>query len=275
MSLIKPAPVLCIALAPNQVAFAFKSGRRFVAETAWHQACDNPEGHWKNALALLQSGLQEAPELASATPVCISLASRWCQMLRLPWSDALLTPVSAQRFLQNQYMSLYGEQARDWKIELDDAPYGVARMACALEADLLSACEELAQNFGLHLRSVEPLLSLAWRSTLALPGPRVSAFALIEAERLTLAQTQDGRILQCHSEYWQGNWPQALRHSWQRYCLREPHLSEVQQVALLNLSGQPQKIDAGELGSPFTAVQLHSADLAPSFSALLCQRQES
>ncbi|MBI3229495.1 MAG: hypothetical protein HYZ45_04695, partial [Burkholderiales bacterium] len=142
MSLIEFDPTLCIALAPQQVSLALRKGTGFDAASAWHQACDNnPEGLWQNALGLLRTGLQEAKQLKAGTKMQITLASRWCPMLRLPWSDALMRESAAQRFVQNQFLALYGDVAREWHTVIDDAPYGRPRLACALEQALLQALQ--------------------------------------------------------------------------------------------------------------------------------------
>ncbi len=271
MSLIEFDPVLCIALAPQQVSLALRKGTRFVPESAWHQACDNVEGQWQNALALLRTGLLETPGLQAGTKIHITLASRWCQMLRLPWSDALMHPQHAQRFVQNQFLAMFGEIARDWQITLDDAPYGQARLACALDSALLAALQQLAQDFQCSLASVEPLIAPAWRSAAKLVGKKVAALAVIEADRICLAQIEAGRIFHVHSEYWAEaqTWPQALRQAWQRASLREPQLAELGKVAVLNLSGHAHR---PEISSPFHLIHIANPDLAPGYAALVCQR---
>lgn len=271
MSLIESNRQLCIALAPQQVSLALRKGANFIASSAWHQACDNLEGHWQNALALLRTGLADIKGLPAGTEMHITVSSRWMQTLRLPWSDALMQPQAAQRFVQNQYVALYGEIARDWQITLDDAPYGKARLACALEINLLEALQQLAQDFQCELVSVEPLSAPAWRSAARILGKNARALALIETDRICLAQIEAGRIVQVHSEYWAQatTWPNALRQCWQRACLREPQLAELTQVPVLNLSAQAHRID---IASPFHMIQLANPDLPPGYAALVCQR---
>lgn len=270
---------LCVYLAPEQVCFAMRHGKQFTLDSCWHQDCDNPEGQWQNALALLQSGLQQSSKLPSRCALEVSVGGRWCQYLRLPWSEAMLQPASRQRFVQNQFLALYGEVVRDWQFCLDDAPYGAPRLVCGIEQALLASLQELAQGFELQLRVVEPLLVQAWHSILRLQGREVAAFALIEGERLTLAQTMQGRIIHAHSQYWHtahndANWAQALTQAWQRACLREPELALIGQashagvVPVLNLSGQALR---GELSAPFQLVQMARSVLPPAYAALLCQ----
>ncbi len=271
MSLIEVGPQLCIALAPQQVALALRKGTHFIPSSAWHQACDNHEGHWQNTLALLRTGLADSKDLPANTRMHITVSSRWMQTLRLPWSDALMQPQAAQRFVQNQYVALYGEIARDWQITLDDAPYGKARLACALENSLLDALQQLAQDFQCDLASVEPLIAPAWRSAARLVGKKARALVLIEYDRICLAQIDAGRIVQIHSEYWAQatTWPTALRQCWQRACIREPHLAELNHVPVLNLSAQAHRVD---VANPFHVIQLANPELAPSYAALVCQR---
>lgn len=289
--------VLCLHLGSDSFAAVQRQGRQFDVASSHFQAVANPGQAWEVVLAELQSWLRHAPAGFQGLPLRISLASRWCQMQSLPWSDALLTPASAARFLQNQFVAAYGEAARDWIISSDDAPYGEPRMACAIERDLHDALQALGQELnpgapsaasmgsgaGKHaslagsgsrppvaaLQALEPVVAQAVRAMLARVGRR-EACAVIEPGRFSLFLLQKQRIVGVQTQACSGNWERELAASWMRWTLRQPELAQIRQVALLNL-GVPAT-PAATLAAPFEAVLLPDFNLPANLASLSCDR---
>ena len=186
------------------------------------------------ALAALRGWLEQ--DGGKKLPLAVSLASRWCAMLMVPWSGALLERTSAQRFLHSQFAAVYGDGARAWRLAADDAPYGKPRLACGIDGDLLQGVQDAAAAHGRRCLSIEPIVGPAWRS---IAGSKPAAFALVEAGRLLLATTSGGRITALHSQSCAIAWGDELDRAWRRWNLRAPQLDAIEQVALLDLSGAP------------------------------------
>jgi hypothetical protein len=253
---------LCVALAPEQITLAIRSGKRVLPDTAATIALDHPEGHWQGAVAALRSWLQQPGHAAAGLPLAVSLSSRWCQLMMLPWSDALLSPDEGRRFAQAQFAATFGDAAHGWRITWDDAAFGKTRLACAIEGDFYDALSELAQECGHYLVAVESALSIAGR---AVGEHRPAAFALQERGRVVLAQLEKGRIVGVQAQPCRGNWTGELSQAWQRWSLRSPELGHIRSVALVRLDDTPAH---GPLSEMFDAVRLPLYTLAPGFAAV-------
>ncbi|MCX7292301.1 hypothetical protein [Janthinobacterium sp.] len=242
MSLIERVTraTLCLHLAPHGLDGVLRRAGRPVADSAFHVPILNPGASWEVALASLRGWLEQHNE--KKLPLAVSLASRWCAMLMVPWSGALLDRASAQRFLHSQFAAVYGDGARAWRLAADDAPYGKPRLACGIDAALLQGVQDAAAAHGRRCLSIEPIVGPAWRSiaTVKPAGSKPAAFALVEGGRLLLATSGGGRIAALHSQSCGAAWGEELDRAWRRWNLRAPQLDAIEHVALLDLSGEPQ-----------------------------------
>ncbi|WP_219115456.1 hypothetical protein [Janthinobacterium sp. UMAB-56] len=227
---------LCLHLAPHGLDGVLRRAGRPDAASAFHLPILNPDASWEVALAALRGWLEQ--DGGKKLPLAVSLASRWCAMLMVPWSGALLDRSSAQRFLHSQFAAVYGDGARAWRLATDDAPYGKPRLACGIDAALLQGVQDAAAAHGRRCLSIEPIVGPAWR---CIAGGKPAAFALVEAGRLLLATTGAGRISALHSQSCGAAWGEELDSAWRRWNLRAPQLDAIEQVALLDLSGVAQK----------------------------------
>jgi hypothetical protein len=231
---------VCLHLAPHGLDGVLRRAGRPLPDSAFHLPILNPDASWEVALAALRGWLEQHNE--KKLPLAVSLASRWCAMLMVPWSGALLDRSSAQRFLHSQFAAVYGDGARAWRLAADDAPYGKPRLASGIDAALLQGVQDAAATHGRRCLSIEPIVGPAWRSIAGgkPAGSKPAAFALVEAGRLLLATTSGGRITALHSQSCGAAWGEELDSAWRRWNLRAPQLDAIEQVALLDLSGVPQ-----------------------------------
>ncbi|MGV8866420.1 MAG: hypothetical protein ACOH2S_05830 [Janthinobacterium svalbardensis] len=237
MSLIERVSraTVCLHLAPHGLYGVLRRAGRPVADSTFHLPIANPEASWQVALAALRGWLEQHNE--KRLPLAVSLASRWCAMLMVPWSGTLLDRSSAQRFLHGQFAAVYGDGTRAWRLAADDAPYGKPRLACGIDGALLQGVQDAVAAHGRRCLSIEPIVGPAWRS---IAGGKPNAFALVEAGRLLLATTSGGRITALHSQSCGAAWGEELDSAWRRWTLRAPQLDAIEHVALLDLSGVPQ-----------------------------------
>ena len=242
MSLIErvAGTTVCLHLAPQALHGVQRRAGRPIADSAFHLPIANPDASWDVALASLRGWLEQ--DSGKKLPLAVSLASRWCALLMVPWSGALLEKGSAQRFLHSQFGAVYGEGARAWRLAADDAPYGQPRLACGIDAALLQGVQDAAAAQGRRCLSIEPIAGPAWRSiAVGKPaGSKPAAFALVEAGRLLLATSSGGRITALHSQSCDTAWGEELERAWRRWNLRAPQLDAIERVALIDLSGAPQ-----------------------------------
>jgi len=228
---------LCLHLAPQELRGVVRRAGRPLAGSAFQLAIANPVSSWEVALAALRHWLEQDNGSTKKLPLAVSLASHWCAMQVLPWSSALLSQASAQRFFLSQFSAVYGDNARSWRITADDAPYAQPRLACGIDTALLQGLQDAATAQGRSCISIEAIVGPAWRSIAA---GKPAAFALVEAGRLLLATSSKGRITAIHSQPCATAWGDELERAWQRWSLRTPQLDAIEQVALIDLSGAPQ-----------------------------------
>ena len=250
---------LHVLLAQQQLSCVVRQGRRAIEGSAQQVALVNPGAHWQPSLEALRVLLTESATAWAGLPLEISLSGRWSHMAFAPWSDALLSEPGAAHFLRSQLTALYGDAARGWHVVADDAPYGQARIVCGMDATLLQALKELADDCGHPCRVIEPLLCTALRSLPAEESrARAAALALIESGRITMAALDRGRIVAIQSQPASGAWRQELPQAWQRWTLRVPELAAIKHVAVVAMGSSPGI-------APGAIVQLVADTLPPRF----------
>lgn len=223
---------ITVALAPEMLSAVVRSGRRIVAHSEIKIDGARADGGCEGALAAFRAYLARTGLALRGVPVAVGISTRWCQLAMLPWSDALLHGETAPRYRQAHFAAIYGDAARDWEIVCDDAPYGQARLACAIERAFLGGLRECARANGHPWASVESVLTMAGRA--AAPG-RQQAIAVIEPGRVVMASFRHGRISAVQAQACRGPWHAELPPAWQHWMLRAPELGEVAQVALVSL----------------------------------------
>lgn len=240
--------LLCVALAPGQLTAVVRRGGRIVNDSAVTIALGEP--NWQGVLGAFQALLKQH---AAPMPVAISLSARWCHFAVLPWSDALLDAGSAQQFIALQFGATFGDAARNWEVQCDDAPYGQPRLACAIERDLAQGLQHIANECGYHCVGIEPQLAAAGR---AIAADKPQAFAVVEPGRIVLAALENGRISAVQAQPCRDGWHAELSQAWQRWTLRSPELGGIAAVALVNLgaaatgAGLPRNFHSAALASP-------------------------
>jgi hypothetical protein len=245
---LRSAFVLRVYLGPQQLASVLLHGSSELPGSAQCVELDNPGGHWQAAIEALRGQILQARVTAAPADLTleISLSSRWCQLVLAPWSDALLSPPDAARFLQTQLAALYGDLARTWQIVADDAPYGHPRTVCGTDALLIEALKALAADQSCRCQIIEPALAtaqtaLAASRTRTAAGPAHSrkvphALAMVEAGRITMVTIQSGHITAIQSQPCGLTWQLELPQAWQRWTLRAPELAAIESVAVIDLS---------------------------------------
>jgi hypothetical protein len=260
---------LCVGLAPDHVAGVVRRGRRFTDKGAFRDAVDPDEGGWHAVLGKLRERMLQPDRAGRGLPVSVVLSSRWCRMMMVRWSDALMKREQAQRFLQSQYLALYGEAAREWTVVADDAPYGQPRLTCAIETDLLQSLRQVLREGGHACLSIEPAVPLSWRLLAGPRGSPVKAFAVVEAGRLSMAGIAHGRISAIQSHSLVQPWQRELARAWQRWVLRAPELGVVKEVMVFNLTAEAPE---GDLPAPFKVASVPAHGLSPVFNFVACSR---
>lgn len=256
-----------IGLAPRQLISVISQRKKAIVGTAASRSVDNPRNDWKPLLDEMRNFLQDANRSSTKTSsLGIFLSSHWCKTMMVPWTDSLLKKEVAEQFLISQYAAVYGEEAKNWIIISDDAPYGEPRLTCSIEKDLWQALQQTATENKKKCRLIEPVFSAGWRTISCLSGKAVKAFAIVEEGRLTLGRATQGKITAIFSQSATTEWPQDLIRGWQRWQLRTPYISETTEIHVLNLT---ETYSEFVLPSPFKQIAIPDAGLSTVYSYMV------
>lgn len=253
MSLIKrlfapgASPHQTILITPHYLLSVLRCQQRIIEGSA-RQLTVPHAGSWQASVETLRTLLQQNETHPLRPPLEISISGRWSQLVMAPWSAPLLSPDTAQAFLQLQLMALYGEAVQHWQITSDDAPYGQPRLVCGIERALLQALRDVVSQTGHRCDHIEPVIgsllrTLSLARTPLLPAARRAAplatpqaLAIIETGRLTIATLEQGRVTTVQSQPVSEAWRTELPQAWRRCSVRTPQLASIEQVAVVNLT---------------------------------------
>ena len=194
-------------------------------------------------LAALNATLQALPALAGVHGRCqmrVLVAETWLGTVTLPWSDAMRERRAALGHARARLGAAgFSTTAAD-TLRIDDAPFGVPRLALAYPAGLLAALAQLAARNAASLVSVLPLTVAGWNAAQRERAPR-PVLALAGAGILAIARTGGGRLQELTVRAASGTAApaQEMRQLWQRQCLRDPQLVALGEPDLLDLGGSP------------------------------------
>ena len=175
------------------------------------KAIELPTGEdWRVAVDALPA-LLKAHKSREASVV---LADQFARYALLPWNEAVKTPEQWLALARHRFSALHGAVSADWDVKITEtAPMG-ARLACAVDRELI---ERLAAAFvasGVNLVSVQPFLVAAFNRIRKTIGNGACWIVVEEPGRLTLALIQRGAWVAIRSrrsdERWRMQLPEIL-----------------------------------------------------------------
>jgi len=172
VSRLFPEP-LHVRLAPGEIALGAK---RYPCDPAFGQE------PWHGAIEALKS----IPFPRSR--VTVVLSNHFVRYALVPWSDALSTPAEEEAYLRHQFGKIHGERAKSWLLRASEAPRGEARLASAVDAELIAAIKALFPKGGkAKLVSVQPALMHAFNGARRGLPDEGAWFVIAELERACVA----------------------------------------------------------------------------------------
>lgn len=205
----------------------------------------------------LQQLERQLPEV-SANELRVVVADSWLSICGVPWHSSLKQVSSANAYARSHLLAAGFEIEPFDTLRLDDGPFGVPHLAAVYPAALLDALQRLSESLRAQLTSVLPLSVAAWGVAHRMGQDRTPALAVRDAG-LTLvvrgldadsrwpnevtARLDDGHTAQLAPQ---------LSAIWRRLCLREPHLMEIGNVGVLDLTAANESV--GQLNAPFVAI---------------------
>jgi hypothetical protein len=179
-------------------------------------------GDWRSALAALPEVLASHRNQEAA----VVLADQFVRYALLPWNAALKSEAEWAALAQHRFAALHGAPAAEWQIKVTEtAPRG-ARLACAVERELISALAERCVAAGVHLQSAQPFLVAAFNRIRRQVGNGSCWIVVEERGRLTLALIQRGEWLAIRArrsdDRWRGLLPEILERETAFLGLAQP-----------------------------------------------------
>ena len=140
----------------------------------------------------------------------VVLADQFVRYALLPWNEAAK---SAEQWLalgRHRFAALHGAAAAEWDVQVSEtAPRG-ARLACAVDRELLQRTMAAFQGAGVALVSVQPFLVAAFNRIRRDVGNGSCWIVVEEPGRLTLALLQRGAWVAIRSRRSDDRWRVVL-----------------------------------------------------------------
>lgn len=198
MSLLWRKKPVRIGLGPDAI---FVSGSREAIRVQGEGA-----GDWRSALAALPEVLTPFRNQEAA----VVLADQFVRYALLPWNAALRSDAEWVALAQHRFGALHGAPAAEWQVKITDtAPHG-ARLACAIERELVSGLAEQFVAAGVRLASAQPFLVTAFNRIRKTVGNGSCWIVVEERGRLTLALIQRGEWLAIRARRSDDRWRALL-----------------------------------------------------------------
>lgn len=147
---------------------------------------------WHGALHALQ-GVSESLK-SEAVDVTVIVSNHFVRFALVPWSDELRDTEDELAMARYCFTKIYGERANGWAVRLSEDAPGAARLASAVDKELVDAIVGCFKPGGrVRLVSIQPYLMAAfntWRSKIAAGE---AWFLLLEPGRACLALIRDGK----------------------------------------------------------------------------------
>ena len=164
-----------------------------------------------------RAAVDALPEILKAhksRDASVVLADQFARYALLPHNDAVKSPAQWLALARHRFSALHGAIAAEWEVKVTQtAPLG-ARMACAVDRELI---EQLAGVFvasSIKLISVQPFLVAAFNRIRQMVGNASCWIVVEEPGRLTLALIQRGAWVAIRSrrsdERWRSTLPEIL-----------------------------------------------------------------
>ena len=177
---------------------------------------------WRNAVGAL-------PEILKShrgSEASVVLADQFARYALLPHNDAVRKPEQWLALARHRFGALHGSVAAEWEVKVTQtAPLG-ARMACAIDKELVQNLVSVFVGAGVRLVSVQPFLVAAFNRIRKTVGNGSCWIVVEEPGRLTLALLQRGAWVAIRNrrsdERWREMLPEILERESAFLGLDEP-----------------------------------------------------
>ena len=161
---------------------------------------------WRNAV----SALPEVLKAHKGAEASVVLADQFARYALLPHNDAVKTSDQWLSLAKHRFSALHGSVAAEWEVKVTQtAPHG-ARLACAVDRELVHNLITTFVHEGVKLIAVQPFLVAAFNKIRQQVGNGSCWIVVEEPGRLTLALLQRGAWVAIRNRRSDERWRMAL-----------------------------------------------------------------
>jgi hypothetical protein len=143
--------------------------------------------------ASIEALARTLPGIASrGAEVHAAVSNHFVRYAVLPGIDALDADSEREALARHQLQAIHGERAAGWRVALAEHGSRAAGLVAALDAGLLDALGAAVTAAGCSLRSVEPLLAVAFNACRREVVGDAAWLTVAEPERLCIARIAGG-----------------------------------------------------------------------------------
>jgi hypothetical protein len=160
-----------------------------------------------------RAAVDALPEILKAhhsREASVVLADQFVRYALLPHNDAVKTPAQWLALARHRFSALHGAASAAWDVKVTEtAPLG-ARLACAVDRELIERVASVFVSSQVHLVSVQPFLVAAFNRIRQQVGNGSCWIVVEEPGRLTLALIQRGAWVAIRSRRSDERWRTVL-----------------------------------------------------------------
>lgn len=254
-----------MAIGETRIQFGVMQGTasrgRWLADSRLEAAIDAHAGLAASISGAAQPilGLQARLGISGFTSVRVIVADCWLSSMGVPWNPVMERKAEADAFARGQFAAAGHVVDAGDAVRLDDAPFGMPRLAVAYPDVWLGALDRLADDCQTRLDSVLPWSVAFWIFAQSAERRQLQVSALLSEGMLLMLRAAAaglpwlGEVTVRRGAAGRSLDGGDLSVAWQRLCLRDPHLAPVQRVPFSVLGDEEGKIDAA---SPFVRLDL-------------------
>ncbi len=183
---------LSIALCPSHIAVASSARGWWPRASKPRVSTFTPsagEPGWRAPVAALSDWL--AQETPASADVEVIVSDCFARYVLIPWSGSVQKSSELAAMSRIHFEALFGTSASGWRIQLDCGDYQKPGIACAIDAALVDALQELFALHGLRRVSLQPHFMHSfnrWRSRIG----DDALFVLVESGQCICASFTGG-----------------------------------------------------------------------------------
>jgi hypothetical protein len=170
------------------------------------KAVDLQGDDWRNAV----NALPEVLKAHKGAEASVVLADQFARYALLPHNDAVKSADQWLSLAKHRFSALHGPVAAEWEVKVTQtAPHG-ARLACAVDRELVHNLITTFVHEGVKLIAVQPFLVAAFNKIRQQVGNGSCWIVVEEPGRLTLALLQRGAWVAIRSRRSDERWRMVL-----------------------------------------------------------------